>query len=61
MLPIWLKKVHNYDDKKSALKNELCSKRFNFLIHGVKGKINNVWETYEEWKKLANKFLREAF
>ena len=32
-----------YDSKKSALKIELYSKRFNLLIHGVKGKISNVW------------------
>ena len=40
-----------YDNKKSALKNELFSKRFNLLIHGVKGKINKVWETKEESEK----------
>ena len=50
-----------YINKKSALKNELYSKTFNFLIHGFKGKIINVRETKEESEKLAYKFLKEAY
>ena len=48
------------NNKKSAMKNELYSKRFNLLIHVVKGEINNVWETNEESEKLAYKFLGEG-
>ena len=49
-----------YDDKKSALKNELYSKRFGFLIYGVKGKSNNMWETKQESTILAIIFFKEA-
>ena len=49
-----------YENNKITLKNETYSKRFNVLIHGIKEKSGNVWETKEETAKLENDFLSNA-
>ena len=49
-----------YENRKTALRNEMYSKRFNVLIHGIKEKSGSVWETKEETGKLAIDFFQNA-
>ena len=49
----------NMKRKKIALRNEMYSKRFNVLIHGIK-KSGSMWETKEETGKLVIDFFQNA-
>ena len=47
-------------NKKENLKYEAYSKRFNILIHGLKEKDNNIWETREITEKTVREFFHNA-
>ena len=49
-----------YENRKNALRNEMYSKRFNNLIHGIKEKSGSVRETKEETGKLVIDFFQNA-
>ena len=38
--------------RKEALRNEIYSKRFNILVHGLKENSSNAWETKKQQKEL---------
>jgi len=49
-----------YEYRKTALKNEMYSKRFNVLIHDIKEKSGSMWETKKETGKLVYDFFQNA-
>jgi len=42
------------------LSRELCSKSFNYLIHGIPESADNLWDTREQTEKLFRKILTEG-